>query len=86
MGDVAPCVPFMAARCVEESTARSAALEGSSVVSAIDLSCVVCVGEAFLGVAPIRILLCEYWRFTLLPVEAADGGVEAGGDMLASNE
>jgi hypothetical protein len=56
-GDVDWLFPFMAARCDEDMTARSAALDGSRVCSAIDLSCTGCVGDVFLGVAPIRIFL-----------------------------
>lgn len=77
--------PFMAARWDEDKTARSAALAGSSVVSAIVLSCVGCVGDAFLGVVPMRILRVEYWRLTD-PMDERGGGVGAGGDITGSYE
>ena len=69
------------ARCCEFMTALSAALVGSSVCSAIVLSCEGCVGEAFLGVAPIRILRCEYCRLGA-PPDDPGGGVGAGGDSV----
>lgn len=74
--------PFIAARCDDDMTALSAALEGSSVCSAMDLSWATWVGEAFFGVAPMRILRCEYCRFT--PGPEPGGGVGAGGDIVAS--
>lgn len=83
-GEDEPCPPpFIAARCDDDKTARSAALAGSRVVSAIDLSCVVCVGEAFLGVVPMTIFLVEYWRFMAF-ADWPGGGVGAGGEMVAS--
>lgn len=77
--------PFIAARCDDDKTARSAALAGSKVCSAIVLSCVGCVGELPLVVAPISIFLCEYDRMTPGPGPWPGGGVGAGGEMVGSN-
>lgn len=66
-------------------TALSAALAGSSVCSAIVLSCDGCVGELPLGVAPMRIFRCEYDRMTPGPGPWPGGGVGPGGEMVGSN-
>src|SRR3569833_3122454 len=77
--------PFMAARCDDDSTALSAALEGSKVCSTIIRSCVVCrwVGDVVLGVVPSMIFLVEYCL--LRGFGPVDDGVGAGGDIVASN-
>lgn len=78
-----PAFPFMAARWDDDMTARSAALVGSRVCSAIVLSWVAWVGEAFFGVVPMTIFLVEYWRF-MAPADWLAGGVGAGGGMVGS--
>jgi hypothetical protein len=71
--------PFIAARCVDERTARSAAPAGSRLgISAIDLSYVAVVGDAFFGVVPIIIFRCEYARLGPWAVP----GVVTGGDSV----
>ncbi len=77
--------PFMAARWVDDRTARSAALAGSSVCSAIVRSWLACVGDELLGVAPIRILRWEYWRFTPPTPVLPPGGVGPGLEMVPAS-
>lgn len=75
----------MAARCDDDMTALSAALDGSSVCSdIIRWSCVACVGELFFGVAPIKIRRWEYCRLMPLSPGRAPGGVGAGGERVDS--
>lgn len=81
-----PPVPFMAARCVDDRTARSAALAGSRVCSAMDRSWLVCrcVGEVAFGVVPSMICFVEYWRFSPALDWPTVDGVGAGGDSVLS--
>jgi len=83
MGDVLCPEPLTAARWDEESTARSAALVGSSVCSTRERSWVVWrwVGELFLGMDPSASFLVENWR-RRPPVDWLDEGVGAGGDSV----
>jgi hypothetical protein len=64
--DALPPDPFMAAKCDDDITALSAALDGSRVCSTIDRSWFVCrcVGDVALGVVPSMIFLVEYCRFS----------------------
>lgn len=78
------CEPlFMALRCEEDRTARSAALAGSSGCSIKDLSwpdCRLNVGEAFLGVDSRKSFFVENFRES--PPDWLEDGVGAGGDIV----
>jgi hypothetical protein len=87
-GDVAfePPAPFMAARCDEDSTALSAALDGSSPCSTTPRSWLVCKcdGDVFFGVVPSMIFLVEYCRFIPPPDWPPADDEGAGGDIVVS--
>lgn len=63
-GDVADGTRPLIAKWLDDITALSAALEGSRVCSASDLSCAVwrCVGEVAFGVVPNMIFFVDHWR------------------------
>ena len=78
----------MAARCEEDNTALSAALEGSRVCSTRGRSWAVCkwVGElAGLGVDPMTGFLVEGYRLSPEEEDCVEDGVGAGGEMVEAS-
>jgi hypothetical protein len=82
-----PCdPPFKAAKCDDESTARSAAAAGSNACSIVGLSCAFCcksVGDEFFGVDPRKSFLVEnFLDNPPLDCDCVEDGVGAGGEMI----
>lgn len=73
--------PFIAARCEEDNTARSAADAGSSACSIIDRSCCIWVGDAFFGVDPRKNCFVENLRLSPLAA-CVNEGVGTGGEIV----